>query len=185
VAIIGYTEHAEVQSTDVQVHGGDETLFLLKGTLNLLLPEHNGQQWLELAPWNGFYVPEETPVPQLLGPSGRVAFRGCAPLRTGRGRVAFFIVRHDDYLSQAGSGTGGEGRASVPPAESPIPSTPGANLIFRTVPIVNFWELVSRWLTRRTVASVHSDRGSLEARRCARLGGGPKGAEVASRWYAS
>lgn len=67
--ILASTEHLTVgktrllpgQSTDVQVHGGDETLFLLEGALNLLLPEHDGQQWFELAPWDGFYVPEGTP----------------------------------------------------------------------------------------------------------------------------
>jgi quercetin dioxygenase-like cupin family protein len=46
------------QKSDIEVHGGDEGLYLLKGTLNLLTPEAEGQRWFELHPKDGFFVPE-------------------------------------------------------------------------------------------------------------------------------
>jgi quercetin dioxygenase-like cupin family protein len=69
VGILASTEHLTVgklflppgQRTDVERHGGDESLYLLKGTLNVRLPEHDGQTWHELAPGDGFYLPEGTP----------------------------------------------------------------------------------------------------------------------------
>ena len=69
VGILASTEHLTVgkmyllpgQQTDVQIHGGDESLYLLEGTLNVRLPEHQGQRWFELKPADGFYIPEGTP----------------------------------------------------------------------------------------------------------------------------
>ncbi len=69
VGILASTEHLTVgkmyllpgQQTDVQIHGGDESLYLLEGTLNVRLPEHRGQRWFELKPADGFYIPEGTP----------------------------------------------------------------------------------------------------------------------------
>jgi gentisate 1,2-dioxygenase len=49
------------QRTDVQVHSGDESLYLLEGALNLLFPEKEGQQWFELHPQDGFYIPAGAP----------------------------------------------------------------------------------------------------------------------------
>lgn len=49
--------------TGVQHHGGDKTLHVLEGTLNVYLPDAdgpNGQRWFELAPEDGFYLPEGT-----------------------------------------------------------------------------------------------------------------------------
>jgi quercetin dioxygenase-like cupin family protein len=69
VGILASTEHLTVgkvyllpgQHTDVQTHGGDESLYLLEGTLNVRLPEHQGSRWHELKPGDGFYIPEGEP----------------------------------------------------------------------------------------------------------------------------
>lgn len=69
VGILASTEHLTVgkihllpgQQTDVQTHGGDESLYLLEGALNLRLPEHEGLRWFELKPGDGFYIPEGMP----------------------------------------------------------------------------------------------------------------------------
>jgi len=67
--ILASTEHLTVgkayllpgQQTDVQTHGGDESLYLLEGTLHVRLPEHQGPRWHELKPGDGFYIPEGEP----------------------------------------------------------------------------------------------------------------------------
>jgi len=46
------------QHTDAQAHGGDEGLYLLEGTLNVRIPDNDGQRWFELARRDGFYIPE-------------------------------------------------------------------------------------------------------------------------------
>jgi len=69
VGILASTEQLTVgkvhllpgQKTDIQRHGGDESLYLLEGTLNVRLPENEGQRWFELKPGDGFYIPENTP----------------------------------------------------------------------------------------------------------------------------
>jgi quercetin dioxygenase-like cupin family protein len=69
VAILVSTEHLTVgkvhllpgQRTEVQVHGGDESLYVLNGTLHVRVPEREGPSWHELHPRDGFYVPEGTP----------------------------------------------------------------------------------------------------------------------------
>jgi mannose-6-phosphate isomerase-like protein (cupin superfamily) len=48
------------QKSSVQAHGGDEVLYVLQGTLNIHLPEQDGQKWFELQPRDGFYLPEGT-----------------------------------------------------------------------------------------------------------------------------
>lgn len=45
------------QHGDLHRHGGDESLYLLEGTLNLFCPENEGQKWFELKPQDGFYLP--------------------------------------------------------------------------------------------------------------------------------
>jgi len=65
VGLLVATEHLTVgkmqllpgQYTAVQRHGGDESLYLLEGTLQMLCPEKAGQQWFELSPQDGFYIP--------------------------------------------------------------------------------------------------------------------------------
>jgi quercetin dioxygenase-like cupin family protein len=42
----------------VHAHGGDESLYVVQGTLHVRLPEHEGQRWFELAPADGFYIPQ-------------------------------------------------------------------------------------------------------------------------------
>ncbi len=69
VGLLASTEHLTVgkiyllpgQHTDVQVHAGDESLYLLEGTLNVRLPEHQGTRWFELKPQDGFYIPQGEP----------------------------------------------------------------------------------------------------------------------------
>lgn len=69
VGILASTEHLTVgtlrlapgASTDVQSHAGAEGLYVREGTLNLRLPETDGQSWFELAPKDGFYLPQGTP----------------------------------------------------------------------------------------------------------------------------
>ncbi|HWA41886.1 MAG TPA: cupin domain-containing protein [Hypericibacter adhaerens] len=48
------------QKSDLEIHGGDEGLYVLSGELNLLAPEAEGQRWFELHPKDGFFVPEGT-----------------------------------------------------------------------------------------------------------------------------
>ncbi len=69
VGILASTEHLTVgkvyllpgQHTEVQTHGGDESLYLLEGTLHVRLPEHQGVRWCELSPGDGFYIPQGEP----------------------------------------------------------------------------------------------------------------------------
>jgi quercetin dioxygenase-like cupin family protein len=69
VGLYAATEHLTVgrlqllpgQQTDPRVHGGDLSLYTLAGTLNVRLPEHQGERWHELAPGDGFYVPQGEP----------------------------------------------------------------------------------------------------------------------------
>ncbi len=49
------------QKSDVQRHGGAESIYVLDGTLNMWLPENETQQWFELGPRDGFYVPQGVP----------------------------------------------------------------------------------------------------------------------------
>jgi quercetin dioxygenase-like cupin family protein len=62
VGILASTEHLlPGQHTEVQTHGGDESLYLLEGTLHVRLPEHQGARWCELSPGDGFYIPQGEP----------------------------------------------------------------------------------------------------------------------------
>ena len=69
VGVLASTEHLTVatvhlqpgQQTDLQTHGGDESLYVLEGILNVRVPENEGQRWFELKPGDGFYLPEGTP----------------------------------------------------------------------------------------------------------------------------
>lgn len=49
------------QHTALQQHHGDESLYLLEGTLNMYCPEKEGQVWFELNAQDGFYIPAGTP----------------------------------------------------------------------------------------------------------------------------
>lgn len=66
VGLLAATEHLTVgkiqllpgQQTDPHSHGGDESLYLLEGQLNVRVSENKGQRWFELKPGDGFYVPQ-------------------------------------------------------------------------------------------------------------------------------
>lgn len=47
--------------TDMEIHGGDEALYLLDGLLHVRLPANDGQRWFELTPGDGFYIPQGVP----------------------------------------------------------------------------------------------------------------------------
>jgi quercetin dioxygenase-like cupin family protein len=49
------------QQTEVQIHGGDECLYLLEGSLTLRVLRPDSAPWYELKPADGFYLPEGTP----------------------------------------------------------------------------------------------------------------------------
>ena len=69
VGILASTEHLTAgkvhllpgQQSEPQIHGGDESLYLLEGTLHIRLPEHKGARWFELKPGDGFYIPQGEP----------------------------------------------------------------------------------------------------------------------------
>jgi quercetin dioxygenase-like cupin family protein len=66
VGLLCSTEHLTVgtitllpgQQSEPQLHGGDESLYLLSGTLHIRLPEVQGPRWFELQPGDGFYIPK-------------------------------------------------------------------------------------------------------------------------------
>ncbi len=69
VGLLASTEHLTVGKGIVlpghmgrhESHSGDEGLYVLEGTLNLFLPEAEGQSWYELHAGDGFYLPEGVP----------------------------------------------------------------------------------------------------------------------------
>jgi quercetin dioxygenase-like cupin family protein len=66
VGILASTEQLTVgkvillpgQRSSPQVHGGDESLYVLEGTLNVRVETEGAERLYELAPRDGFYVPE-------------------------------------------------------------------------------------------------------------------------------
>jgi quercetin dioxygenase-like cupin family protein len=69
VGILVSTEHLTIgtiqllpgQKSEPQRHGGDESLYVVEGTLNVRLPRFAGPSWYELGPGDGFFIPEGTP----------------------------------------------------------------------------------------------------------------------------
>jgi len=69
IGVLASTEHLTVAtlelqpggSSDVEVHDGDESLYVLEGTLNVMIPNGDGPRWSELDPKDGFYVPLGVP----------------------------------------------------------------------------------------------------------------------------
>lgn len=46
----------------VEQHDGDESIYVLEGSLNIFLPDEvSGKSWYELRPGDGFYLPRGTP----------------------------------------------------------------------------------------------------------------------------
>ena len=69
VGLLASTEYLTVgqlhllpgQKSEVQLHQGDESIYMLEGSLNIRVPENDGQRWFELHPQDGFYLPQNTP----------------------------------------------------------------------------------------------------------------------------
>jgi NitT/TauT family transport system permease protein len=69
VGIVVSTEHLTVgtlsllpgQHSDSEEHGGDETIYVLEGVLNVRTWSDGSQGWHELHPGDGFYCPSGTP----------------------------------------------------------------------------------------------------------------------------
>jgi quercetin dioxygenase-like cupin family protein len=69
VGILASTEHLTAgtmelrpgQRTAIQRHGGDESGYVLEGTVGIRIGADEGRSWLEVGPGDGFYVPEGVP----------------------------------------------------------------------------------------------------------------------------
>jgi quercetin dioxygenase-like cupin family protein len=88
VGILASTEHLTVgrvhllpgQQSDSETHAGDETLYVLEGTLHVLVPEEDKTPWHEVRPRDGFFLPERTPHRYVNGSDQPVTFLfGIAP----------------------------------------------------------------------------------------------------------
>jgi len=68
VGILFSTEHLTVatmsllpcQRSDVQIHDGDECLYVVDGVLRVHTPDSDGSSYVELGPGDGFYCPQGT-----------------------------------------------------------------------------------------------------------------------------
>ncbi len=68
VGVLFSTEHLTVaamsvlpgQKSDVQIHGGDECLYVVEGVLRVHTPDSDGSSYAELGPGDGFYCPQGT-----------------------------------------------------------------------------------------------------------------------------
>lgn len=49
------------QQTEMEIHGGDECLYLSEGNLALCIEAPDASPWFELKPGDGFYLPQGTP----------------------------------------------------------------------------------------------------------------------------
>jgi len=88
VGILASTEHLTVgkmvllpgQQSELHTHGGDESLYLVEGSLTVRLPDSGQQPWFELKPGDGFYFPQGT-AHQYMNASGvlSVMLFGVAP----------------------------------------------------------------------------------------------------------
>jgi quercetin dioxygenase-like cupin family protein len=57
---VGRTTLLAGRRSRLHAHGGDECLYVLRGIVNVHVPEKDGQVWFELHPGDGFFVPEGT-----------------------------------------------------------------------------------------------------------------------------
>jgi quercetin dioxygenase-like cupin family protein len=48
------------QQTEMEMHGGDESMYVLEGNLTLCVDVPDASPWFELKPGDGFYLPEGT-----------------------------------------------------------------------------------------------------------------------------
>ena len=58
---VGKIEVLPGRHGEPEIHGGDESLYVVDGMLHLRLPEHDGQRWYELVASDGFFLPAGTP----------------------------------------------------------------------------------------------------------------------------
>ena len=49
------------QRSGIQVHGGDESGYVLEGTVGIRIGADEGRSWFEVGPGDGYYVPEGVP----------------------------------------------------------------------------------------------------------------------------
>ena len=69
VGILASTEHLTAgtielragQRTEIQRHAGDESGYVLEGTVGIRIGADEGRTWLEVPPGDGFYIPEGVP----------------------------------------------------------------------------------------------------------------------------
>jgi quercetin dioxygenase-like cupin family protein len=69
VGILASTEHITVgtielrpgQRTEIHRHGGDESGYVLDGTVGIRIGADAGRSWLEVGPGDGFYIPDDVP----------------------------------------------------------------------------------------------------------------------------
>jgi quercetin dioxygenase-like cupin family protein len=69
VGILASTEHLTAgtielragQRSAIQCHGGDESGYVLEGTVGIRIGADEGRSWLEVGPGDGFYIPEGVP----------------------------------------------------------------------------------------------------------------------------
>jgi len=69
VGILASTEHLTAgtmelrpgQRTEIQRHCGDESGYVLEGTVGIRIGADEGRSWLEVAPGDGYYLPEGVP----------------------------------------------------------------------------------------------------------------------------
>lgn len=95
VGIMVSTEHLTAgviellpgRQSDLEIHGGDEGLYVLQGTLHVHAPDNEGATWFELQDKDGFYVPQ--------GATHRYFNMSEAPVR-------FLFGIAPDYLPRAG-----------------------------------------------------------------------------------
>jgi quercetin dioxygenase-like cupin family protein len=69
VGLLASTEHLTAgtielraaQRSGIQVHGGDESGYVLEGTVGIRIGADEGRTWLEVGPGDGYYIPEGVP----------------------------------------------------------------------------------------------------------------------------
>jgi quercetin dioxygenase-like cupin family protein len=49
------------QRSGIQVHGGDESGYVLEGTVGIRIGADEGRTWIEVTPGDGYYIPEGVP----------------------------------------------------------------------------------------------------------------------------
>ncbi len=88
VGLLASTEHLTVgtmelrpgQRSGIQRHAGDESGYVLEGTVAIRIGADEGRRWLEVSPGDGFYIPEGVPHRYYnAGSSGARLLFGVAP----------------------------------------------------------------------------------------------------------